>query len=238
MTSIFILSLHAKKTPNYPDLTLDGGLLFPRIPFFACVPLQMDRRAKDLALRAHALLSTLRTRVQNAFRTCLDLYSPETWLVVYYPLFYFAKVAKRYPQRTDKQGQGILSNWSFSSGDAKASLHVSSSTIEKIALFSVILGPFCYVFLLHYHFLDRRLWKISPAEASSKSEEELERLFQTDVDTGLTEDQVSERQKKYGPNEILTTRNWFYVLLRLAIGTTNLISEVSFADILEKTLDG
>ena len=51
--------------------------------------------------------------------------------MLYYPLFYFAKVAKRYPQWTAKQEQGISSDWSFSSGDSQAYLRVSVSTTEK-----------------------------------------------------------------------------------------------------------
>ena len=207
------------------------------------LPFQMDRAAEDLFLRAHAFLSSQRTRVENAFRALLNRYSPETWLVLYYPLFYFAKIAKRCPQWTAEQGQGILSDWSFSSGDQQASLHVSSLTVEKIALSLVILVPLCYVFSLQYHLLDSRSWRTtSPAEESSKSGEDSlydatdrapERLLQTNVDTGLTEDQVSKRQNRYDPNEILVTRNWFYVLLRLALGTTNLVLEVSLVGIPE-----
>ncbi len=205
----------------------------------------MDRTAWDLAVRTQDLLSSLRTRVQNAFRACLDIYSPETWLVLYYPLFYFAKVARRYPQLIAKQGRGVLSDWSSSSGDSQTSLHTSITTIEKTALFLTILSPLCYVFLLHYHFLDSRLWKrTSPAEESSKFEEDQlydatyrapEKLLQIEVDVGLTEDQVSERQKRYGPNEIVTTRNWGFVLLRLALENTNLISEVSIRETSDKT---
>ena len=207
----------------------------------------MDRTAGNLFLRAHAFLSSLKARVQNEFRVCLNLYSPETWLVLYYPLFYFAKVAKRYPQWTAKQEQGILSDWSFSSGDSQAYLRVSVSTIEKIALLIVILGPLCRTFLLHYHFLDIRSWRTtSPGVESSKSKEEAiydttskapERLLQTSTDIGLTEDQASERQKKYGPNEILATRNWFYVLLRPALRSTNLTTEVSLVENAGKTVD-
>ncbi len=177
----------------------------------------MDRTAWDLALRTQDLLSSLRTRVQNAFRACVNIYSPETWLVFYYPLFYFAKVAGRYPQSTAKQGHGVSSDWLFSSGDAQTSLRTSITTIEKTALFFAIVVPLCYVFLLHYHLLDTRSWRTtSSAEESSRFEEDQlydatykapENLLQAKVDIGLTEDQVSEQQKRYGPNEIVTARN-------------------------------
>lgn len=206
----------------------------------------MDRTARVLFLQAHALLISLRTRVHNSFRACLNLYSPETWLVLSYPLFYFGKVAKRCPQ-TAKQGHGMLSDWSFSKEPPQASLHVSSSIIEQTGLLLVILSPFCYVFLLHRHFLDSRSWTTSRAEKSSKSEAEsfddptnraAESLLQTNFDIGLTEDQVSERQKLYGPNEILLmTRSWFYVLLRLVLRTTNLVPEVSLVITPEQTAD-
>ena len=94
--------------------------------------------------------------------------------MIYYPLFYFAKIVKRYQQWTTKQGQEISSDWSFSSGHRQAFLHVSSSTMEKTALSFVILSPLCYAFFLHYHFLDSRSRRtISPVEESSKPEEEL-----------------------------------------------------------------
>ena len=199
----------------------------------------MDRTTWDLAVRTHHVLSSLKTRAQNAFRAYLNTYSPETWLVLYYPLFYLAKVAKRYLQSTAKQGQGqgLPSDSSFPSDESETSLHTFNTTAEKTTLFLVILGPLCYVFLLRYHFLDRRSWKTtSPGEESSKSRKEQlydatnrapESLLQTEVDVGLTEDQVSERQQRYGPNEIVTTRNWFLVLLRLALENTNPVSEVS-----------
>ncbi len=164
--------------------------------------------------------------------------------MLYYPLFYFAKIAKRYPQLAAKEGHGLLSGWSFSSGDSQTSLQTSITTIEKTALFLAILGPLCYVFLLHYHLLDTRSRKTtSPGEESGKSEEGQlydatyrapENLLQIEVDVGLTEDQVSERQKMYGPNEIVTTRNWSFVLLRLALENTNLVSEVSVVEVSDK----
>lgn len=197
----------------------------------------MDRTAKDLSLRAHGLLSSLQTQMQIAFRASLNLYSPETWLVLYYPLFYFAKVVKRDPQWAAKQGKGILFDSSFSTGDPQASPYVTISIIVKTALPLVILGPLCYLFLVNYHLLDSRSWRAtSPAEEPSESDEEPiydttsrapERLLQTEIDIGLTEEQVSERQKKYGPNEIVTTRNWFYVSLQLAFGATNLVLDSS-----------
>ena len=207
----------------------------------------MDRTATDLYLRAHELRSSLRARVQNEFRACLDLYSPETWLVFYYPLFYFAKIVKRYPQWTAEQGQKFSSKWPFWGRNPHASLHVSSPIIESKALLLVLFGPLCYAFLLHYRFFDGRSWRTtSPAVESSESEEDRnydatrkapERLLQTNIEIGLTEDQASERQRKYGPNEILTTRNWFYVVLRLAPRITNLIAEVSLEDTAGKTVD-
>ena len=141
----------------------------------------------------------------------------------------------------------MLSDWSFSKEGPQASLHVSSSNVEQTGLLLVIFSPLCYVLLLHYHFLDSRPWTTSPAEESSKSEEESfydatnrasESLLQTNVDIGLTEDQVSERQKMYGPNEILLmTRSWVYVLLRLTLRTTNLVPEVSSVKLPEQTAD-
>lgn len=61
--------------------------------------------------------------------------------MLYYPLFYFAKVADSYQQWTAKQEQGILPDWSFSSGDSQVDLRAPSSTIEKTALILVIFGP-------------------------------------------------------------------------------------------------
>ena len=197
----------------------------------------MDTAVRDLSLRAHAFLSSSVRQVQGAFQACLDLYSPETWLILYYPLFYLAKIVKRYSQWTAKQGQGIFSDWLPLKGEPDASPYTLSALFKKEVLPFFILGPLCYVFLLHYHFLDSRSWRTtSPIEELSKPEKESsydaisrvpERLLQTNVDIGLTEDEALERQKVYGPNEILTTRNWFYVFARLALRTTNLVLEVN-----------
>lgn len=112
-------------------------------------------------------------------------------------------------QGTGRQGQGMFADQLFPNGDPQASLHVSNSIIEKKVLPLFIIGPLCCMLLRHYHFLDGRSWRTtSPAGELSKSEEDSiydaankprERLLQTNLDIGLTQDQVSERQKKYGP---------------------------------------
>ena len=199
----------------------------------------MDTTIANLVLRVSAFSSSLRTQVQNAFRACLNLYSPETWLVIYFPLFYFVRVVNRYSQWVDEQPEGNSLTWLSLIGYEEASPSPAyGSSIQRRVCPFIILSLICCLLFLYYHTLVcRSSGATSLAQEASTSVEESiydatskapERLLQTTIDAGLTKDEVSQRQRKYGPNEIVVTRSWFRALLRLALGTTNLVLKVTF----------
>ena len=185
----------------------------------------MDVTIEELALRTHASLSSLKARAKHAFQMGLDLYSPERWLVIYYPLYYLSKIAKRDTEETSERGQGsslrsVSTSVTFQKGITLA--------LNWIVFALVIVASVYYVLSLSWHLLESTLSKRSDEDAVYDATNKAPNsLLQTDVDMGLTKDEVLKRQKIYGPNEITTSRKWFNVWLRLSAMPKSLVLEVS-----------
>ena len=104
-----------------------------------------------------------------------------------------------------------------------------------------MLGVLIYVLLLSYSLLDDESWKwirskfgrhdrankIEQDSVSHFPDEHSDELLHTDINTGLSINEVRTRQAVHGPNEIRRSRNWISSLMRLSVKRTNLLLEVS-----------
>ena len=175
----------------------------------------MAETLQDYLLRISSLLPSPVVRAYPILQACWDFYGPQTWLLLYYPLFYLAKVAKKL-SASPSEGQGLYRNFA----------EVGS---EATTVFVFILSPLFYVLLLKYCFFESEFWKgMSEEENPHDSLDEVpDRMLHTSIDSGLSNDEVIARRKTYGLNEIGHRRNWVFVLLHLSVGPANLLLEVS-----------
>lgn len=171
---------------------------------------------------ARTLMHSMQKWMQVNIRIFLKAYEP--WLSDYYPLFYLARVVHRAPQALTDRTPTPLRPFDF-------------SIFARVALFIAILGPLYYAFLYHCHVVGHKTGRPRrPLDDSDKTE--VERLYdvwnrapssllQTDIDFGLTEEEVLQRREKHGVNEIDVTRDWYESLRQIALQTVNLRLEVS-----------
>ena len=191
----------------------------------------MDWIITDPQQEARTLMLSMQEWMQVNIRTFVKAYEP--WLSDYYPLFYLTRVVHRVPQWwLDRDQPEALTD-----GPLTPPHGFDTSIIAKGALFIAILGPLYYAFLFHCHVVGHKTGRPRrPLDDSDKTE--VERLYnvwnrapssllQTDIDFGLTKEEVLQRREKHGVNEIDVTRDWYETLLQMALQTVNLRLEVS-----------
>ncbi len=135
----------------------------------------------------------------------LTFYSPQTGLLLcsQTSLVYFATIAKRYSERVV---------------NGRSSTDDDSILISKFAIYPAILLSLIYMFLSRYSLLDTSLWRREQWKASSPPDDVPDGWLQTDLTTGLTDDEVEARRKVYGWNELTSgRRDWSYLLQRQLI---------------------
>ena len=216
--TIYCYSLHARNSFSHPIRSL---------------PMPETARQPSPSLVTAPVI-----RAYTVLRAIWDYYAPPTWLLLYYPLLYLAKVAKRLSvlksgrethSRLDVKlapikGQGL--SWILA--------HVGIETATTI-MSAAILGLLIYVLLLRCGLLGRDFWKATQSvememeDPRSLAHEVPERLLHTSVEIGLDKHEVIVRQKAYGTNELRPPRSWIFAGMRLLIGPANLLLEVSTA---------
>ena len=196
----------------------------------------MPETAQESALLSCSFLTAPVVRAYTTIRAVWDYYAPPTWLLLYYPLLYLAKVAKRLsvldPGRgTDSRldvklapikGQGL--SWIVT----HIGLETATTTIS-----AAILGQLLYVLVLRCGLLESDFWTGTQSvetemdDPHSLAHEVPDRLLHTSVEIGLDKNEVIARRKAYGTNELRPPRSWIFVVMRLLIGPANLLLEVN-----------
>ena len=177
----------------------------------------MPEIARESSLSSCSFLIAPVVRAYTILRAVWDYYSPPTWLLLYYPLLYLAKVAERLSvlnaergndSRLDVKpapikGQGL--SWILT--------HVGLETATT-TMSAAILGQLLYVLLLRCGFLGRDFWKGTQSVETemdaphSLAHEVPDRLLHTSVEIGLDKHEVIARRKAYGVNELRSPRSW------------------------------
>ena len=196
----------------------------------------MPGKAQESPLLSCSLLTASVVRAYTILRALWDYYAPPAWLLLYYPLLYLAKVAKRLSvlnsgreidsrldvKLTRIKGKGL--SWILT--------HVGLET-AMTTLSAAILGQLLYVLLLRCSLLEGDFWKGTQSvetemdDPHSLGHEVPDRLLHTSVETGLDKHEAIARRKAYGTNELWPPRSWISVVVRLLIGPANLLLEVS-----------
>ena len=183
----------------------------------------MAESAQDPLLQIRSSPPSPIVHAFSIVRACWDSYGPQTWLLLYYPLLYLVKVAKRLSVPGSGREDGVLSKLGF---DTATTLYVA------------ILSPPLYVLLLRYCFFTSDLWNGKNSKESSQdySLDVPERLLQTNVENGLSINEVVARRKIYGLNQIGHSRSWSFILCHLSFGPANLLLEACTTGDLEVDL--
>ena len=166
--------------------------------------------------------ASFRNKVSHALKRGYEIYSPHTWLQIYYPMYYLIRVAKR-----DRQAD--------------------KTTLRTETGLTIAVGCLLFwVLFIHVRFLlrdpmkrqredsnaiDENLENEPLADSTSENRVGLgtqipERHLDTALDIGLSHHEVRSRQKLYGPNEIRTSKNWAWLIRRTLINDTAICSQV------------
>ena len=196
----------------------------------------MPGTAWESNLLSRSLLTAPVVRAHTILRAIWDYYAPPTWFLLYYPLLYFAKVAKRlsalnsgrgadrqlHVKRAPIQGQGL--SWILT--------HVGLETATT-TMSAAILAQLLYVLLLRCGCLESDFWKGTVSietemdDPHSIAHEVPDRLLHTSVEIGLDKHELIAQRKAYGTNELRPRRSWISVVVRLLVGPANLLLGVS-----------
>ena len=176
------------------------------------------------------MVGSMAAKAFHVVKRGYELWSPDSWLQVCYPLFYLAKATSKDRERRNGQkgrAQGV-----------------------EMAIPIAIMCLLSWILWMNGRFVLQDLFTKkdedeSPlSEIEKKAEEEntegesslrsgamiTERHLNTALETGLSQNEVSERQEIYGPNDFLESRDWFRIFRDTCLSGISLPLEVRIVE--------